>query len=588
MTEAVRCLMAISKGAAPLLSARPGLEVTLRLEIAHLLIAYPHPHALPHAKAHLDRALLLMREGCAGPEEEVRALRHVAIVSQRKATTGDAHVNRNAAKHTLHLALDVAERVGLEWRLYFLLELAKLAWEEHNLAQALKYIAQAKQIATQADQPHFLALFILVETYLAFARRDIGAVVQHLQQYKQTHDAFAQGQNETWVSLQVMYDILSLEHCFVEGDVPRAKAHAKSICAYVQGVNAKGVVVRSFFKWCDASMLGAYYYYAGGAVDRISVPSRAITFFKEGRSRIDVLLGRDRMYTVVLRDGQAMIEILKTKDREVMSLLRLKFALLEQLFLAHLTQSDYAQAVQVLWDMLDMNCAWADRNPEWPSTAHLLAGHLATVCLPEQAATHYIVASQILQQQQQWDTAVIADLFACLALLRASAFKKVDEGLRKCWKKVEASPRPVQAFGLLVRGLLNLHSSQSASAREVLARVLKLGLENPQMTAQVYNAIAESILQDTKNVGAARQSLQLAHKSSSALRDLPSLITALRLSNHVCAHAMAAGGGDAVEQEQRAVAGQLRQANADFAGRVRDAVSLPQSVLITRLLEPPS
>ena len=116
--------------------------------------------------------------------------------------------------------------------------------------------------------------------------------------------------------------------------------------------------------------------------------------------------------------------------------------------------------------MLDMNCAWADRNPEWPSTAHILAGHLATVCLPEQAATHYIVASQvlytrrlllfsfarspsavcvvrcvcvdrvgarpcvaannpqILQQQQQWDTAVIADLFACLALMRASAFKK--------------------------------------------------------------------------------------------------------------------------------------------------------------------
>ena len=46
--------------------------------------------------------------------------------------------------------------MGLEWRLYFLLELAKLAWEEHNLAQTLKYIAQAKQIATQADQPHFL------------------------------------------------------------------------------------------------------------------------------------------------------------------------------------------------------------------------------------------------------------------------------------------------------------------------------------------------------------------------------------------------------------------------------------------------
>jgi hypothetical protein len=49
----------------------------------------------------------------------------------------------------------------------------------------------------------------------------------------------------------------------------------------------------------------------------------------------------------VARDGQPTIEILKTKDKEVMSLLRLKFALLEQLFLAHITQSDYAQAVQV-------------------------------------------------------------------------------------------------------------------------------------------------------------------------------------------------------------------------------------------------
>jgi hypothetical protein len=62
--------MAISKGAAPLLSARPGLEVTLRLEIAHLLIAYPHPHALPHAKAHLDRAVRSNSTFCKDGDEE--------------------------------------------------------------------------------------------------------------------------------------------------------------------------------------------------------------------------------------------------------------------------------------------------------------------------------------------------------------------------------------------------------------------------------------------------------------------------------------------------------------------------------------
>jgi hypothetical protein len=63
---------------------------------------------------------------------------------------------------------------------------------------------------------------------------------------------------------------------------------------------------------------------------------------------------------------------------------------------AHVGGGGGGGGCQVLWDMLDMNCAWADRNPEWPSTAHILAGHLATVCLPEQAATHYIVASQVL------------------------------------------------------------------------------------------------------------------------------------------------------------------------------------------------
>jgi hypothetical protein len=115
-----------------------------------------------------------------------------------------------------------------------------------------------------------------VETYLALVRRDNSAAVQHLQQYKQTHDTHAQGQvrmcahvtrvvianltrraylfmgvakNGAWVNLQVMYDILSLEHAFVDGDVPRAKAHAKSICTYVQVVYLCLVVVSP--GWCS-------------------------------------------------------------------------------------------------------------------------------------------------------------------------------------------------------------------------------------------------------------------------------------------------------------------------------------------------
>lgn len=81
--------------------------------------------------------------------------RVIATVSPCRCGHSSIHGHVAAAVLT-HRRSIIAVRVGLEWRLYFLLELAKLAWEEHNLAQTLKYIAQAKQIATQADQPHFL------------------------------------------------------------------------------------------------------------------------------------------------------------------------------------------------------------------------------------------------------------------------------------------------------------------------------------------------------------------------------------------------------------------------------------------------
>lgn len=43
----------------------------------------------------------------------MRVLRHVAILAQRRAALGDAAVNRSAARHTLNLALDAAERYHL-------------------------------------------------------------------------------------------------------------------------------------------------------------------------------------------------------------------------------------------------------------------------------------------------------------------------------------------------------------------------------------------------------------------------------------------------------------------------------------------
>jgi len=123
----------------------------------------------------------------------------------------------------------------------------------------------------------------------------------------------------------MMFNILSLEHSFLMGDVKNAKRHAKSICTYMQvGWHQlkswrssapwlwligllfstigpfsrnrdilRGQLVkedggmRSFFKWCDLSMLGAFYYYAGGAVSRISAPDQAVKVLDEGCTRIE-------------------------------------------------------------------------------------------------------------------------------------------------------------------------------------------------------------------------------------------------------------------------------------------------------------
>jgi len=117
----------------------------------------------------------------------------------------------------------------------------------------------------------------------------------------------------------------------------------------------------------------------------------------------------------IVREEQGLVvEIMKTREKEVINLLRFKFGILEQLFLAYFIQCDYVHAVQVplcppqevfcshpirvvqeLWKMLEMNCMWSSQNPEWSSTIHVLAGHLASVCLPKYAANHYINASQV-------------------------------------------------------------------------------------------------------------------------------------------------------------------------------------------------
>jgi len=316
-------------------------------------------------------------------------------------------------------------KVGAEWWFYFTLELAKLEWENES---TFKELDNAQSRAEAASLPHYSALFALVKAHLALAHKKLPSVSECLTFYAKTQHTYCQclpeqlHKDATWGNLYMMFNILSLEHSFLMGDVKNAKRHAKSICTYMQLVKEDGGM-RSFFKWCDLSMLGAFYYYAGGAVSRISAPDQAVKVLDEGCTRIERLLSKNRMYSLVREEQGLVVEIMKTREKEVINLLRFKFGILEQLFLAYFIQCDYVHAVQELWKMLEMNCMWSSQNPEWSSTIHVLAGHLASVCLPKYAANHYINASQILQGRDS-DKALLADLFACLALLRESTASK--------------------------------------------------------------------------------------------------------------------------------------------------------------------
>lgn len=124
-----------------------------------------------------------------------------------------------------------------------------------------------------------------------------------------------------------------------------------------------------------------------------------------------------------------------------------------------------------------------------------------------------------------------------------------------------------------------------------------LPLGNPQLRVQVYNAIAESILQE-RNFPQARISLEMASAAAKSIFDLPSTLTTLRLSNGM--HPTSILSKDAYcictselclldkvpDVGRQDVASQLQEVYNKYNSRVRQALRLPQSAyLIMELLK---
>lgn len=149
-----------------------------------------------------------------------------------------------------------------------------------------------------------------------------------------------------------------------------------------------------------------------------------------------------------------------------------------------------------------------------------------------------------------------------------------------------------------------IFSGTCFSIRATLVDLVK-HLDNPQLKAQAYIAIAESLLQDSKNFNAARKSLQEAYKIAVPLNDLPTLIEILRIRSRtslcmdsicsfsqlcasivctdVCSQAIVNDGSHTNEQEQRSVASQLREKSDEYAARWLSACQLPQASIIDLL-----
>ncbi|KAG0591394.1 hypothetical protein M758_1G168900 [Ceratodon purpureus] len=171
IAQAVKCLEAICQSQVSFL---PVIEVKTRLRIATLLLQ--HTDNVTHAKAHLERAQLLLKQIPTCFELKFRAY---SLLSRCYQLVGTIAAVKQTLKKGLELSMNVATGdAGRLWACNFSLQLAKALTTESDYPGALRVLESASKLAAAMNKPQLEMVFATARLHVQLMQWEEPPVIE--------------------------------------------------------------------------------------------------------------------------------------------------------------------------------------------------------------------------------------------------------------------------------------------------------------------------------------------------------------------------------------------------------------------------
>lgn len=202
IAQAVKCLEAICQSQVSFL---PVIEVKTRLRIATLLLE--HTDNVTHAKAHLERAQLLLKQIPTCFELKFRA--H-SLLSRCYQLVGTIAAVKQTLKKGLELSTNAATgESGRLWACNFTLQLAKALTTENDYAGALRLLESGSRLAAAMNQPQLEMVFATARLHIQLMQWEDPAIIERsLAECDQLFERIPQHLKRSHAGLHVYKELL--------------------------------------------------------------------------------------------------------------------------------------------------------------------------------------------------------------------------------------------------------------------------------------------------------------------------------------------------------------------------------------------
>lgn len=562
IAQAVKCLEALCQSHVSFL---PILEVKTRLRIATLLLN--HTDNVTHAKSHLERAQLLLKQIPSCFELKCRAF---SLLSRCYHLVGTIPPQKQTLKKGLELATGAGEgESAMLWACNFHLQLANALTTEGDFPSAIRALESGLSLASKVRRHELQMVFSTSILHVHLMQwEDAASVRQAVAKCDEVWNVLSAEERNACVGLHMYNELLHAFYALRVCDYKQASSHVETLDAAVKvglqsvtshsspvdvapskehqvescAQNESGPINHSnaFLKTTlelGPAPLGGEWLPKGAVIILIDLMAVMCTrpkgMFEDCRKRL--LFGVNRAQNELQKLGV-------TTDATEVDLqhwaiwvsgvyLILLLQLIENKICIDLTETEFSEAQKSLMQLLD----WFNRFPTilqgCETTIHMLLGHYAhSVGCFSDAALHFQESARLIESKGMQAMCHIYAAISYICIGDAESSSLALDLIGPIYREVDSYVGVREKTGVwFASGLLQMKQHNLQEARIRLANGLKLThkqLGNHQLVSQFLTVLG-SLALALHDTGQALDILKSSLTLAKTLHDIPTQIGVL-------------------------------------------------------------